>query len=159
MTNAHGKLWLWFLGALLALGAFAQAQAPRKRVKPRTAKAKPATPKPAPSTPEPATPSEGSLFNITPRRSEPAATPAPAKLKPVIYKLRGKVLEVHRQPLQATVEHEEIPGYMGAMTMKFPLKNTRLADTLKPGDLIEATLFVSQTNGDWWLDEVVVKKK
>lgn len=170
MVNSHSKLALWTLCLLLATGASLSAQTSRKRSKARAAKAKPAAAKakaavpaqppaePA-SAPEPEPASEGGLFNITPRRVEPAPTPASKNLKPVSYKLRGKVLEVHHQPLQATVDHEEIPGYMGPMAMKFPLKDAKLADTLKPGDQIEATLFVSQTNGDWWLENVVVKKK
>ena len=167
MTHSYGKVMLWILCLLLAVGVIAPAQSTRKRSKPRPAKSK-AKPKPAApsqaatepaSAPEPAPASEGGLFNITPRRVGPTPTPSPKDLKPVSYKLRGKILEVHHQPLQATVEHEEIPGYMGPMAMKFPLKDAKLADTLKPGDQIEATLFVSQTNGDWWLENVVVKQK
>ncbi len=41
-----------------------------------------------------------------------------------------------------TVKHEEIKGFMPAMTMPYEVRDTRLLDGLAPGDLINATLVV-----------------
>ena len=57
----------------------------------------------------------------------------------------------------AIVEHEASEGYMEAMTMPFPLIDTRLTATLKPGDLIEATLLVA--SGKWGLENVRITGK
>ena len=78
---------------------------------------------------------------------------------PQRYQFRGKVISIDLKPLQVTVEHEAVAGYMEAMTMKFPLKDERLSAVLKPGDLIQATLVVMQTSGQWWLEDVVVNRK
>ena len=38
------------------------------------------------------------------------------------YPLKGKVVAVDKAKKKATVKHEEIPGYMDAMTMDFPIR-------------------------------------
>ncbi len=38
------------------------------------------------------------------------------------YALKGRVVAVDRDKKKATVKHEEIPGFMAAMTMPFPIK-------------------------------------
>ena len=48
---------------------------------------------------------------------------------------------------------------MEAMTMKFPVKDAKLLNDLKVGDLIQATLHVSQNSGDWWLTDIRRKGK
>lgn len=58
---------------------------------------------------------------------------------------------------QVTIEHEEIQGYMEAMTMPFPLKDTKVLDKLKKDDRIQATLVVDR-NG-WWLEKVIIKSQ
>ncbi|HKX26333.1 MAG TPA: copper-binding protein [Blastocatellia bacterium] len=71
------------------------------------------------------------------------------------YPFKGKVVFIQRETQQVTVEHEAIPGYMGAMTMPFPLKNEKVLGALKKDDRIEATLVVG---GDGWrLENVAVK--
>jgi mono/diheme cytochrome c family protein len=72
------------------------------------------------------------------------------------YEVRGKVVSVDAKLKQIMLEHEEIKGYMGAMTMPFPLKDEKLYSVLKPGDLVQATLVVAASS--WWLENVVVKK-
>jgi hypothetical protein len=131
---------------LLVCTGLAVAQTSNKR---STVKKKP-TPTSQP------TPATGA---ITPRRVDQPAPQAPGpNAPPVRYPLKGKILELHRDYSLATVEHEVIPGYMEAMAMKFPLKDKRLFDRLKIGERITATLVVSQTSGDWWLEKVVKLK-
>lgn len=145
MHSAYRTL-LCTLGVLLICAGLVTAQATNKR---STAKKKPApTPQPAPD-----------AGAITPRRvDQPPPQAPPPNAPPMRYPLKGKILELHRDYSLATVEHEAIPGYMEAMAMKFPLKDKRLFDRLKIGDRITATLVVSQTSGDWWLEKVVKLK-
>jgi mono/diheme cytochrome c family protein/Cu/Ag efflux protein CusF len=87
-------------------------------------------------------------------RQTPAVPAAPQR-----YNLRGKIVSVDRKLQVATVEHQAIEGYMEAMTMPFPLKDARMSETLKPGDLIEATLVVAAAGGQWWLEKVIIIDK
>ena len=62
------------------------------------------------------------------------------------YDLKGKVVAVDKAGRTATIAHEEIKGYMPAMTMqyRFAPKDEKWAlDVLMPGDQISATLVVS----------------
>ncbi len=58
------------------------------------------------------------------------------------YPLRGKVLGLSEEDKTATIDHEEIPGWMGAMTMSFPVKDDAEWAKLSVGADIEATVFV-----------------
>ncbi len=154
MLKNSSLVWLVVLCAgLWWITDAAQAQT-RKQKSTRTQKAK-SQPTPTP-TPTPAPTTFGA---VVPRPINQPNTPPPVIEKSVTYKLKGKVLEIFRKLNYVTVEHEAIPGYMEAMAMKFPLKDVRVYDKLKVGDAIEATLWVSQTDGRWWLQDVVIKRK
>ena len=58
------------------------------------------------------------------------------------YTLQGQVLAVTADHQQATIKHEEIKGFMPAMTMPYKMKTPQLLEGVKPGDLINATLVV-----------------
>ena len=62
------------------------------------------------------------------------------------YELRGQVLAVDRTKGEITIKHEDIPGFMPAMTMPFRVKDARLLDGRAPGDLVTATLVVEETD-------------
>ncbi|HZN12234.1 MAG TPA: copper-binding protein, partial [Blastocatellia bacterium] len=82
-----------------------------------------------------------------------AAAPAPDEQR---YTFAGQVVSVDPARRQVMIAHEEIQGFMGAMTMAFPLKDERLYQVLKAGDRLRATLVI---DGDGWrLDEVIVDK-
>lgn len=66
---------------------------------------------------------------------------------PRLYTLRGQVLAVHEDRQQLTVKHEDIEGFMPGMTMSFPVSSPDLLKGRKPGELIEATLEVTDTVG------------
>ena len=51
-----------------------------------------------------------------------------------------------------TVDHEAIPGFMGAMTMAYPVKDVHLLDHLSPGD--QATAKVVSSGGEIWLENI-----
>ena len=58
------------------------------------------------------------------------------------YALQGQVLSVSADHKEANIKHEEITGFMAAMTMPYHVKDTKEFETLSPGDLINATLVV-----------------
>ncbi|MGH9836826.1 MAG: copper-binding protein [Blastocatellia bacterium] len=87
--------------------------------------------------------------------SSPAPQPKAPPAAEQRYPFKGKVVSVERELRQVMVEHEEIKGYMGAMTMPFPLKDEKTLGKIKKDDRIEATLVVD-SNG-WRLENVVIK--
>jgi protein SCO1/2 len=70
------------------------------------------------------------------------------------YELKGKVVSVDKANHKVTIAHEEIKGYMDAMTMPFTLLDDWVYPELKPGSQIQATLVVDQ--GRSWLENPVV---
>ena len=75
------------------------------------------------------------------------------------YPLKGKVVEVDLANRKVTIAHEDIPGFMPAMTMPFVVleKDTALLRGVEPGDEITATLVAPDSR--YWLEELVVVKK
>ena len=70
------------------------------------------------------------------------------------YHLQGKVVSVDKQAGSANVDAEEIPGFMDAMTMPYPVQPVSALDQLSPGDTITADVVVQ---GDkYWLENVKV---
>jgi protein SCO1/2 len=61
------------------------------------------------------------------------------------FKLQGQVLSIQPNHTQAVIRHEDIPGFMSAMTMPYDVKDPKEYESLKPGDLITATLVVLPT--------------
>jgi protein SCO1/2 len=81
---------------------------------------------------------------------------APARDAPRRYPLRGVITKVDAAARQVTVDHEEVPGYMAAMTMAFPVRDDpKVLEILRPGDRIEATLAVE--NDRYWLEQILTK--
>jgi protein SCO1/2 len=72
------------------------------------------------------------------------------------YPLKGKVLSVDTEQKLVFVAHEEIPGFMMAMTMGFKLKDERDFARLQRGDHLQATLVVS--DGDSWLEGLFITR-
>ncbi|HWB33663.1 MAG TPA: SCO family protein [Acidobacteriaceae bacterium] len=94
------------------------------------------------------------------RENRPPATSntaTQAELK--TYPIRGKIISVDAKSGSIVLSHEAIPGFMGAMTMTYPLKQPSIASELHPGDLITATLEVQKDGEDYTdpkLDQIVV---
>ena len=63
------------------------------------------------------------------------------------YEVQGAVTGVTADSTYLTVAHEEIPGYMDAMTMPFVVEDTARLPRLSVGDSIRFTL-VSGRSGD-----------
>lgn len=66
------------------------------------------------------------------------------------YTFHGKVVSVNKQTKALSVDGQEVKGWMGAMTMNYKVDNPAIVDTLKPGDLITATVY----DGDYILHNV-----
>jgi len=65
------------------------------------------------------------------------------------YALVGQITSVDTSTAYITVRHEDIKGFMPGMTMPFAVRDRTLLEGRKPGDLIEATLNVQNT--DAWI--------
>lgn len=74
------------------------------------------------------------------------------------YTLKGKVVAVDKAKKKATIEHQEIKGYMPAMTMDFPIKADWIWEDLKPGaEISSADLVVDETaDQPYWLENIAL---
>jgi protein SCO1/2 len=61
---------------------------------------------------------------------------------PQQYTLQGQVLSITSDHREAVIKHEEIRGFMPAMTMPYKAKDPKEFAGIVPGDLINATLVV-----------------
>jgi Cu/Ag efflux protein CusF len=73
------------------------------------------------------------------------------------YALRGRVVSLDRAGRTVTVDHQAIPGFMGAMTMSYPVKSERLLDLVSPNDHITATIV--RVGDEYWLDGIEASKR
>ena len=85
-----------------------------------------------------------------------AACAGPTELQERTYPLRGQILSIGdvRQDgrREFSVKHEDIPGFMPAMTMAYFVKTGAMLDGMAPGDLFTATLVLK--GGEVWVDAV-----
>jgi protein SCO1/2 len=72
------------------------------------------------------------------------------------YPIQGRVVEVDAANRKVTLAHEEIPGFMPAMTMPFVVleQDAALLKPMAPGDSLRATLVVSDSR--YWLEALVL---
>ena len=61
------------------------------------------------------------------------------------YEMTGQVLSVQADRAELTIRHDDIPGFMPAMTMTYPVAPATLLEGRKAGELIAATLEVRDT--------------
>jgi len=87
------------------------------------------------------------------KKSEPAAQQEQVKR----YHLVGKVVSIDQQGATLNVDGQEIPGFMAAMTMPYPVKDKQSLSTLNPGDEITADVVVGSDGA--YLENIVVTKK
>ena len=89
--------------------------------------------------------------------SEPQpASQSTADSTPKRYHLEGAVVSVDRQQKRVIVDGKDIPGFMGAMTMPYPVADDQTLNRVKPGDQITADILAA--GSDMHLDNVVVVK-
>jgi protein SCO1/2 len=68
------------------------------------------------------------------------------------YAAQGVVQAVAPDRRHATIKHDAIPGYMAAMTMEFPVRDTNVLHGISAGDEVSFTLAVTAT--DDWIENV-----
>jgi len=73
------------------------------------------------------------------------------------FAMRGTVVSIDRPQQRIVVDHEDIPGFMAAMAMPYPVAEPRLLDAAAPGDQITADVVVTDTSAR--LENIVVVKK
>jgi protein SCO1/2 len=76
---------------------------------------------------------------------------------PQRYHLDGRVVSVETAKQQVVVDAGDIPGFMAAMTMPYPVKNPNLLTPLSPEDKIKADVVVN--GNDVYLENIVIVKK
>jgi len=59
------------------------------------------------------------------------------------YELKGQILGIDAARNEVLIRHGAITGFMPAMTMPFPVKDAGLLSGKEPGDLVTATLVVT----------------
>src|SRR5712671_854070 len=60
------------------------------------------------------------------------------------YPIKGKVVAVDMTDRTVTIAHEDITGYMPAMTMPFKIKNDADLVMVKPGDQVTGALVIDE---------------
>jgi protein SCO1 len=73
------------------------------------------------------------------------------------YPLTGRIVSIDKPSQSITVDGDEIPGFMAAMTMPYQVKDAAVLEKLSPGDQIKAEIVVG--NDSAYLENVVVLKK
>lgn len=66
--------------------------------------------------------------------------------EPRRYEVRGQIISVDADRREVLVDHEDIKGFMPAMTMPYKVDDPDLLEGKKPGDLFTATLVVEEVN-------------
>jgi protein SCO1/2 len=69
-------------------------------------------------------------------------TPPP----PREYEVKGQIISVSPERQEVLVNHEDIPGFMAAMTMPYKVRDAALLEGKAPGDLFTATLVVEEVD-------------
>jgi protein SCO1 len=78
--------------------------------------------------------------------------PAPGTTN--IYEVKGVVTEIRPNGTTAIIRHEEIPGYMKAMTMPLSVKEASDLAGVKAGDTVSFRMLVTADDG--WIDNIQV---
>ncbi|HXA76211.1 MAG TPA: SCO family protein [Candidatus Acidoferrales bacterium] len=87
--------------------------------------------------------------------SKKAEPPPEAQTKR--YHLVGKVLSIDKDHGSAMIDGQEIVGFMSAMAMAYPVRDTKALAALNPGDEITADVVVADDGA--YLENIVVIKK
>lgn len=73
-----------------------------------------------------------------------------------VYTVKGTIREISADHRTVTIQHQEIPGYMSAMTMPFPVKAPALLDGFVPGEEIQFRLVVFPH--DDYIDQIIATR-
>jgi len=90
-------------------------------------------------------------------QAPPQAQSQPLPEQQKQYDLKGKVVGVDKEQKTVAVAGEDIPGFMGAMTMSYPVKDDQLLAKVSAGDQITAKIIA--TGSEYWLENIAVDGK
>lgn len=73
------------------------------------------------------------------------------------YQLTGRVVSVDKATQSVNVDGDEIPGFMAAMAMPYPVKDAAALEKLSPGDRIKAEIVLG--NEGAYLENITLTQK
>ncbi len=76
------------------------------------------------------------------------------------YPFKGKIVSVDTKSGNANIDGEDVPGFMGAMTMVYDIHPASDLQKIHPGDSISAELVVDNS-GDvekYWLENITITR-
>jgi protein SCO1 len=68
------------------------------------------------------------------------------------FEVKGIIKSIKPSQKEIEIKHEEIPGYMPAMTMPFDVRDANELTGLQPGQTVSFRLNVTETDG--WIDHI-----
>jgi len=80
------------------------------------------------------------------------------KNSPKTFTLTGRVISKQAETQELIIDNDNIPGFMAAMTMPYPVKDSEGFQRVQRGDVIHADVIVEQ-HGKFWLERVTVVGK
>src|SRR5215471_6956974 len=84
--------------------------------------------------------------------SSPAGQASAKTSTQQVFQVKGLVIAVKPREKTVEIKHEEIPGYMPAMTMPFDVRDTNELAGLEPGQRVSFRLLATDTEA--WIDQV-----
>ncbi len=78
-------------------------------------------------------------------------TTAEASSEPIYYDAVGTIITIINED-HVKIEHDEIPGFMNAMTMNFEVKDPSLLQDLEPG--MDVRFRVAVVDRDVYIDQI-----
>jgi protein SCO1 len=79
-------------------------------------------------------------------------TPSPTATNEQVFQVKGQIVSLEPDGRTVKIRHEEIPGYMPAMTMPFEVKTTNDLAGLMAGDTVSFRMIVTDTDG--WIENL-----
>ena len=86
------------------------------------------------------------------RRPDSSGRSASPSTNQQSFQVKGVVISVKLLEKTVEIKHEEIPGYMPAMTMPFEVRDTNELAGLQPGESVAFRMLVTDTEG--WIDQI-----
>ena len=75
------------------------------------------------------------------------------------YTLTGQVLAKNESAGQLSVDNDNVPGFMSAMTMTYPVQDPQGLQQVQPGDRIKADVVVQKGGTNYWLQHLTITDK
>jgi len=88
------------------------------------------------------------------QEQSPSESAAPAAGGPERHDLHGRIISVDKEGKTVVVDHDEIPNFMGAMAMPYPVRDETQLDNVEAGDEVNAQVVVDDAG--MYLDNIVV---